>query len=124
MFPRRWRHHEQAGPAIRVVQPFRRADRYRGRVTWHGSGPDAGVPDSRGKAMNIEPPFIAAAVLAWVTCVATTRGWLRRCGIGVRFSPFVGSVSAGGSRLHEMGRQDVYLLCLGALLPCGKHSLQ
>ena len=74
--------------------------------------------------MNTEPPFIAAAVLAWVTCVATTAGWLRRCGIAVGCGPFVASVSAGGSRLHEMGRQDVYLLCLGDLLPCGKHSLQ
>lgn len=74
--------------------------------------------------MNTEPPFIAAAVLAWVTCVATTADRLRRRGFAVGCAPSVAGVSTGGSRLHEMGRQDVYLLCLGDLLPCGKHSLQ
>jgi len=74
--------------------------------------------------MNAGPPFTAAAVLAWVACVATTAGWLRGRGFAVGGAPFVAGVSTGGSRLYEMGRQDVYLLCLGDLLPCGKHSLQ
>jgi hypothetical protein len=52
--------------------------------------------------MNVEPPFTVTVLPAWVVGLAMSAGSCRR----------------------EIGRRNVYLFCLGDLLPCGKHSLQ
>jgi DNA-binding response OmpR family regulator len=66
--------------------------------------------------MNIKPLF--TVVVLMLVGFAISAGALRQRGFAIDYA------STGGSRLHEIGRRDVYLLCLDHLLPCGKHSLR
>ncbi|WP_281848800.1 hypothetical protein [Dyella sp. GSA-30] len=66
--------------------------------------------------MNVEslPVMVMLLMLAGF---AISTGSLRQRGLAI------GYALTAGSRLREIGRQGVYLLCLDHLLPCGKHSL-
>lgn len=73
--------------------------------------------------MNVEPLFTVAVLLALAACFAISAASLRRRGFAIGCA-FIEGVSTDGPRPREMGRREVYLLCLDDLLPCGKHSTQ
>ena len=74
--------------------------------------------------MNVGLPLTVAVLRALGARFAISTGSLRQRGLAMGYASFVDGVSKGGLRLREMGRRDVCLLCLGGLLPCGKHSMQ